>query len=259
MKRIMAVLTFVLASAGLLLSLAGALGVWIVKEPVSAKATHLFGRIDAALDIANQGLDYVKTSLARASEQLRNVKEEQRQLAQRPQQNNVLQRTLARTVQQKIAPEIGNANQKLHAVAEAAVVVNTVLEDVGSFPFLSVSGLDVGKLTELNNRLSTVGPAAWELSRLLGEPEPDQNACNQQLSGMEQTLQRMQGLAAECEVQLTQFRQRKDQLQSWTLPWITPAAVLLSLACIWIALSQVSMLFHARAWWRHSGASCTHA
>jgi hypothetical protein len=42
-------------------------------------------------------------------------------------------------------------------------------------------------------------------------------------------------------------------LKSRTLPWITPAAVVVSLVCLWIALSRVSVLAHARSWWTHSG------
>jgi len=46
--------------------------------------------------------------------------------------------------------------------------------------------------------------------------------------------------------QLAQVRQRAEALKSRALPWITPAALL-----IWIALSQVSVLFHAWSWWKH--------
>jgi hypothetical protein len=254
-KRILAGLTLLLGAAGLLLSLAGGVGVWIVKGPATAKATRVFGRIEAALDVADQGLDHVKTSLARAAERLDSVQEEQRKLAREPPKFNAARRLLARTVQQRIAPELGDAHETLHTVAEAAVVVNSVLEDVGNFPFLSVTGLDLGRLTEINSRLSGVGPAAWELSRLLGGPgpEPDSDATSTQLSRIEQALKTMRGLIAEYQSQVTQVRQRAEELKSRTLPWITPATVVVSLVCFWIALSQVSLLAHARSWWRHSG------
>jgi hypothetical protein len=50
-------------------------------------------------------------------------------------------------------------------------------------------------------------------------------------------------------------RQKTEELNSRTLPWITPATVLVSLVCFWIALSQVSLLCHARSWERHSGCA----
>jgi hypothetical protein len=252
-KRILAGLTLLLSAAGLLLSLAGGVGVWLVKGPATAEATRIFERIEAALNVADQGLDHVKTSLARAAERLDNARAEQRQLTRESGKMDAARRFLARAAQQRIAPEIEDAHEHLHTVAEAAVVVNSVLEDVGTFPFLSVTGLDLDRLAEINSLLAEVGPRAWELGRLLGEPGADSSEAGTQLSRVDQTLKAMRGLIAEYEPQLTQVRQRTEALRDSTLPWVTPAAVLVSLACSWIALSQVSLLSHAWSWWKRLG------
>jgi hypothetical protein len=249
-KRALAGLVLLLSAAGLLLSLAGGVGVWVVKGPAEAKATSAFDRIGSALTVADQGLEQVKASLARAADRLGGVREEQRKLARGPRASNPLRRMVARTVQQQVAPEVGAAHEKLHTVAEAAVVINSVLEDVGAIPSLSVPGLDLGRLHEINGRLAEVGPAAWELSRLLGAPEADAGDAGAQLSRVDQTIKTMQGLLAEYEPQLAQVRQRVEALRSRTLAWITPAAVLVSFACFWVALSQVSLLSHAWSWWK---------
>ena len=251
-KRILAGLTLLLSAAMLLLSLAGGVGVWLVKEPVTAKATRVFGRIEAALDVADKGLDQVKTSLARAAERLDSVREEQRKLAGQTRRPNPVRRLMARTVQRRIAPDVANAHEKLHTVAEAAVVVNSVLEDVGNLPFLAVPGLDLDSLAEINSRLAEVGPRAWELSRLLGEPgsQPDADAASTQLSRIDRSLKTLRGWIAQFEPRLTEVRQRTEELKSKTLSWITPAAVLISVVCFWIALSQVSLLCHAWSWWK---------
>lgn len=253
-KRILAGLTLVVGTVMLLLSLVGGVGVWIIKGPVTARATRLFERIEAALNVADQGLDQVESSLARASERLDSAREEQRLLALEPQQNLAMRRILARTVQQRVSPEINEANHKLHTVAEAAVVVNSVLEDVANIPLFSVAGLDVDRLTEINNRLADVGPAAWELSRLLGEPgsAADGDAAAAQLSKIERALEGLRRLIAEYEPQFRQVRQRTEALKSQILYWITPAAVLLSFVCFWIALSQISLLVHAWSWWKQA-------
>ena len=252
--RILAGLTFLLGMVGLLLSLAAGVGVWIVKGPATTKATRIFERIEAALDIADQGLDHVKTSLSTATTRLENARAEQRELARQPDSNNALRRMLARTVQQTIAPQFNNqVHNKLHTIAEAAVVVNSMLEDMGNFPFLTVTGLEVGDLTHINNRLTEVESSAWELSRLLGEPEPNYNDAGNRLSQVETALKAMRGLIAEYEPQVTQVRERTEALKARTLPWITPAAVLVSVGCLWIALSQVSLLCHACSWWKQSG------
>jgi hypothetical protein len=254
-KRILAGLIFLLAVAGLLLSLAGGVGIWLVKEPVTAKATRVFDRLEAALDIADKGLAHVKTTLARAAERLDSVRAEQRKLAQEPRNNSATRRFMARTVQQLIAPQFTEAHETLHTVAEAAFVVNTVLEDVGNSPLFSVSGLDLDHIKEINGRFNQVADSAWQLSRLLGEPGPRAGAdeVNPQLSRVEQALSRMRSLVDQYEPRLAEVRQRTEELKAQTFPWITPAVVLVSVICGWIALSQISVLVHACSWWRRAG------
>jgi hypothetical protein len=154
-------------------------------------------------------------------------------------------RMLARTVQQRLAPELGDAHETLHQVAEAAVVVNSMLEDVGNFPLLATSGLDLDRVNEMNRRLADVGPAAWELSRLLGEPGADSDA---QVSRIESTLQTLRNLIADYQTQVTQVRERVDAVKAKLLFWMTPGAALISFVFFWIALSQVSVLCHAWSW-----------
>jgi hypothetical protein len=252
-KGILAGLVLLVSAAMLLLSLAGGVGVWVVREPVTAKATRVFERIEAAMDVAEENLGLVKASLKRAAERLDSAREEQRELAKQAKSKGALRRLLAQTVQRTVAPELGNANEKLHAVAEAAVVVNSVLEDVANFPILATSGLDTDRLREVNSRLADVGPAAWELSRILGEPGPDSGEAGKELSKIQRTVQTLRGWVGEFEPRVTEVRRRTEELKSKTLTWITPAAVILSAVCFWIALSQVSVMLHAWSSCRRSG------
>ncbi|HMF11972.1 MAG TPA: hypothetical protein VKE94_06685 [Gemmataceae bacterium] len=251
-RRFLAAVALLTCAALLLLSLVAGVGVWIVKRPVTAKATRVFERVEAALDIARQNLAQGKASLARAAERLESARGEQRKLTQEQPSNSALRRTLARTVQRTVAPEIGDAQQKLHAVAEAAVVVNAVLEDVGNFPLASISGLDLERLNEMNARLADVGPAAWELGRLLGEQAQEPGAEGNQFSRVEQSIQTLQELIVQYEPRLTEARQRMEEMKSKLLRWITPATALVSALCFWIALSQVSLAFHVCRWWKRS-------
>jgi hypothetical protein len=256
-KRTAAALVFLLAVVGLLLSLAAGVGVWVVKDPATAKAAHVFERVEEALDLADKKLDLVKKSLARAAERLNEVREKQKSLALDSGPGDNMRRFLVQTVQQSLAPELGDMNETLHKVAEASVVVNSVLEDVGNFPFLAEAGLDIGQLTDLNDQLAKVGPAAWELGRLLGgaSKQSDLAAADRRETGIDQILQSMKGFIAKFEPELAQVRERTAKLKSSTLPWITYAAAGVSVVCFWIALSQVSLLCHACSWWKHAGRS----
>jgi hypothetical protein len=248
-KRIVAGLVLLLSAAMLLLSLAGGIGVLMAREPATVKATDVFERIDFALDIADKKLAFVKTALARATERLESARKDQREIARQQKGGFDKRRFLAQSVQQLIAPELGNANEKLHTVAEAAVVVNTVLEDVGNMPFLAESGLDLDQLSDMNNRLGEMVPTAWELSRLLGDPKSDSEAANQ-LTKMDRVLNTLRGFATDFEARLTEVRQQTNAVKAKLLFWITPAAILIAAICFWIAFSQVFLLARAWSWLR---------
>jgi hypothetical protein len=242
-KRILGILALLLGAAGLLLSLAVGIGAWVVKEPVTARATHISERVDAASTWRSKKLDHAQTSFTRAAERLESVKKERRQVPRESQRGDFTRMAMARTVQRTLAPELNNAHKDLHTVAEAAVVVNSMLDDVGNLPFLSETGLDMDRVAEINSRIANVGPAACELSRLLGEADPEADA---QMSQVEQFLTRLRELVLDYQDQVNQVRQRTMALKAKVLAWITPAAILVSSVNFCIALSQLCIL--PRAW-----------
>src|SRR5262245_7118368 len=156
--RVLILLVVVVAVAALLLSLAGGIGVWMVKGRVTDFATSKFDKAEAALDKADRGLTLVNATLANAAERLEAARQDQRST---PRNNNLARRLLARTVQQTIAPQLDEAQATLNTIAEALVVVKSVLEDAAELPTENV-GLDADRLTRLRGQLSQVGPAAWE-------------------------------------------------------------------------------------------------
>jgi hypothetical protein len=108
---------------------------------------------------------------------------------------------------------------------------------------------------EMNDQLARVAPAAWGLRRMLGGTwqASDGAAEDKQTPGIDQTLESMKEFVAKFEPELAQVRQRTAKLKSWTLDWITPAAVVISVICFWFALSQIIVLCYACSWWKHAG------
>jgi hypothetical protein len=254
-RRLLAGFAIVLAVVVLFLSLGAGIGVWVAKGPASARARDVFGRVDVALGVAEQGLDQADASLTRAADRLNRAREEQQRLAREPARGNAVKGFLARTVQQQIAPDLGNTHEKLHTVAEASVVVNTVLDDFADFPLLSLAGVDSDHLTELNTHLADVAPAAWELSRLLGNPgpEPESEDDGRQLSRVEQTVTTVRGYVNDYRGRVKEVRDRTGRIKARAFALLTPAVTAISFLCFWIALSQVVVLGRARAWWRGAG------
>jgi hypothetical protein len=134
-------------------------------------------------------------------------------------------------------------------VAATAVVVNSVLDELGNVTGHSVSGFDTKRLAEINASLATVSLAAWELSRRLGKGEPSTEA-DTQLSGVEQGLQTLREWIGEYQTRVGQVRQRATEVKGSALSWITPAAIVISLVSFWIALSQICILTRTWSWFK---------
>jgi hypothetical protein len=253
-KRLLAALALLLGTAGLLLSLALGVAVWVVKGPATAKAEKVFGRVDEKLDLAEQKLAHAQESVAKAAKGLESVKEKRREEKEIPPQTSradLLKRAVARSAALQVAPGLADAHDDLHTVAEAAFVVNSVLDDLGSLPFLAESGFDTDRLTEINTRIGAVGPAAWKMSEFLGGGPSDTD----EPSVIERVLTRAQAVIADYQNQAKEVRQRTTALKTKTLAWIMPGAAIFSFVCFWIALSQVSILVHTWSWWKGRNAS----
>jgi hypothetical protein len=250
-KRILGALALLLGTIGLIGCLFVGVGVWVVKEPVTTKATQVYDRADNGLAKAEKGLDLAQQKLDRAEKRLAEVKEERRKAQESRDDRG--RRAVARMVKQTLGLELSGASDSLHTVAEAVVVVNSVLEDLANFPYLSVTGLDADRLRDMNERLDGVGSVAWELSLVLGDGENKQ--ADQELSTVEGILKMLQERIADYLTQVKQVRQRAAEVKARTLFWITPAAILISSVSFWLALSQICILTRAWSWVRPSGGA----
>src|SRR5262245_50433289 len=95
-KWMLRVLTLLVSTVVFLLSLAGAIGVWVIWEPVTLRTGQIFGRAEGALDVVDEGLERVRESLARATERLDAARQEHTNLGQQPQ--NAKRKALALSV-----------------------------------------------------------------------------------------------------------------------------------------------------------------
>jgi hypothetical protein len=241
-------LVLLVSTLVLLLSLVGGIGVWIIRQPVMVRTSQIFGRAQAALDIVEEGLEGTRKSLTRAKEHLDSARQDQKNLNQQPQPKNAKRKALAMAVKRGLSKDIEDSQAKLNTVAEASVVVNSVLEDLGNLPLFSTFGLDQGRLTEVKRGLTGVSAGAWGLSQALDEPDGDANAAGEQLSRLDQPLETIRRLLDKYQPKVQQVRSRTKELEERTQSWVTPAAVLISALCLWIALSQFSLLQHAWYW-----------
>src|SRR5262249_53207222 len=116
----------------------------------------------------------------------------------------------------------------------------------------SAAGLDTDRLADMNKQIGEVGPLAWQLSLLLGEPGTDPEA-DERVSRIERGLTTLRAWITEYQNQVRQVRQRVTEGKTRAGRWVTPAAVLISFASFWLALSQLCIMSRAWSWFTRPG------
>jgi hypothetical protein len=63
-------------------------------------------------------------------------------------------------------------------------------------------------------------------------------------------LQKVQATADEWQSDLDAAREELPRVKAEVLGWLTHAAVAVTVLCVWVAVSQMSLFAHARKWGR---------
>lgn len=257
-RWLLSVLVMVVAVVVGLAALAGGVGVWVVKAPLTARTTQLLDRADKALEVAGVALREADTSLDRALASVQSVKEGHARLTGNTAQDRPALSLIALSLQDGLLPQVHDARQRLLVAAEAAVAIQSVLGGIGDFPLLSISPLDQERLQQVSTDLGRVGASAQELRAMLtsaaGGDGVAPAAVGSRAGDIQQVLQEVRVLAAEYARKVAQVRTEVGTLRSRVLAWIGPATVVVSALLFWIALSQVSVLAHAWSWLRKGPA-----
>ena len=98
LRRIMAVLFLLLGGAGVLLCLAGMVGVWPARTHVESRLSLLFGRVEGLLTAGSEDLRIVRGAIARSRESLVEFKKTPAPMPEDAGKRKLLLKTLSRTL-----------------------------------------------------------------------------------------------------------------------------------------------------------------
>jgi hypothetical protein len=256
-RRGFGLLVVLVAVVFLAAALGGSIGVWFVREPLTARATRVFDRVEAGLDASERGLGLANASLRKAAESVEAVQNGQAQLGRDAGQNRRALRLIASQIDRSLAPQVEDTRRRLLSVAEAAVAVESVLGDLNEFPSVSVSGPGAERVQQTQAKLTELAALAQQLSGMVKDRGAAEGTASARVGtsvvNIAEVLQAIQALAAEIEERVASARQEVARLQSRTLTAIERGTVVVSLVLLWIALAQVSLLAHAWSWVKRTG------
>jgi hypothetical protein len=254
-RRALALVSVLLSLVFFVACAAGIAGAWVVKKPLTERATRLFTRTEAILNETAENLQGARNVLKQAQQSLGTVQANSLKLGDDPKQNSPIVQSIVQQVASNLAPKVGDVRQTLGSVTEAAVVANTVLDNLNEIPLVSVSHLDTDQLQATSDQLTTLAAKAQQLSALLPEKnakDASAAAVNGPAASMEDILRTLQSVADEYEPRVVELKDRVGEVRSHLVRWIDWGTIGLTLVLGWLALSQVSMLCHGWGWLRSS-------
>ena len=246
-KRILVGILMVLAAVGLIVNMAGLVGVWIAHGPARSDVTNVAGRMTHALGTVDNGLTRVNTLVQDAQTTVTQVNNEAAQLSDRTETNSLVATKLNQLVDNNLAPRIENVGANASAIRDAFVTFNSVVAVVSRLPGVNESPLDA-KLSSVSDRAQEARAAVQDLRTTLagvkgGLVTKAEAVVTQLTSRINTALAQIQAIVNKYQAKVADTQARVTSASNRILTLINLLAVSLTILFIIFALGLVLLIW----------------
>ena len=229
-KRPLAVLLIVISVVVFVACVGGAIGVWLIQRPLRDAATKTFADADRALGVTTRSVDLVDDGLRKAKLDLAAIKETTVTPAGTGMPPGIFDRIASRALADQLGPKVGQVNETVNMVTDAAVVMNSLLGGFSQLPQSSVNALDTERLQQVHDSLTDLTQSTQKLSGLLQQSSPEVNAGDLAATTlrMEELLERVLAWVADFRSKVGGVQAEVAALRSRTLEWIRIGPIVLT-------------------------------
>ena len=252
-KRIVGAVVVLLSALGFLAGLAGVAGVWAARQYLDGGAVRVFARVESALEVARRGARQVNDVLDKSEASLRQLKDAPAAAIDDPAKRLALRLAASQLTSDSSSQEV---RDNLTAVAQAAVVANTVLENVGNLPLEPGTDLNAEGVRDLSARLTEAASLARQLDAMLDDGAATPEAVRDRTSRIDAALTAVHAVTSEFEARVGRFSEREQEWKVRVFMWLNVGAVVATVLFLWFVLSQVSLLLHGWSWlWKRPSSA----
>ncbi len=250
LRRALAAGVLLLSSAGVVLCVAGVIGVWWVRADVMDAVE----KIDARLAQGVQRASAVNTGVRRALDQARadvgRVRSEAVNLG--PGKNGLAAAAVRKLVREQVGPHVGDVGGRLVTGAEAAAAVAALLQSASDLPFAPSCRIDPERLGRAADEASALVGALDKLQATVGDAEQADAGpeVGPAAGEVDSVLQRCQAVVDDWQSSLDAVRGELAEFKARILGWVTFAALGATAVLAWLGLGQLSLFVHAWGWLR---------
>jgi hypothetical protein len=257
LHRMIAAIVMVVAVIGILAALVGLVAVWVVRARWAADAAVALDGLAAELRDANSALQDVGSRMAATRDNLTGISATAGGVGDKLTEPSVVE--LAQGVQDTLSQVDGKVQEANGRLRELEAGVNKIVDLANKLPGVEVPALDVKLLDGVSGLLVD---ASGRVKELGDEASGGKVTVTQEMAGIEQSVQRLQGDvgAAESSVAAAGARLAAAQgrLETWKeqLPkMLLESAVVLTVGLLWFLAGQVGLFMWMWSAHRRAGAT----
>jgi hypothetical protein len=250
LRRFVAVLVMILSTVVFIGCIAGMIGVWIARQRASEKVQDLSARIDVGLQRASAADREAQRALEKARDNLATVNRESANLSGGNEQNRLTTSLIRGVIQGQAGPRINEGYGRLAMFSDTAVVVASLLQSFQESPLGTDRQIDPEKLDQLSGQAAQLSAAFQKLRGVVGEgdtPASEKDVVDATRE-VDRILQRCLTVMSDIRSDLDAAREDLPRIKAKILGWMLLAAIVVTVVCAWVAVSQVSLFAHGWKW-----------
>jgi hypothetical protein len=252
LRRSVGVTVLFLSAVGIVACPAGIVGIWMVRQTAAEKVNTISARLDVGLQRASVANQNVKHALEKASADVGRVRHESADLGGGDEKPRHATRALQRFLRQEAGPRMNNLGGRLATCSETAVAVSSLLHSFQELPLAQTGRITPDKLEGLTGQVAQLSAALQRLQTVLGDGDmaADEKEVAAASREVELVLQKCQATVDDWQSDLDAVGEQLPHIKGKALAWLRLVAIGVSVLCVWVGVSQISLFAHARKWCR---------
>jgi hypothetical protein len=251
LRRLLGILVLLLSTACFIGCIAGIVGIWKARQDLSEKTRTISGRLEVGLERASAASRKVGRALEKAREDVAKVNQEFADF----QKDEKIKRppgALRRLVWQEVGPKLNELRGHLASSADAAVVVSSLLQSLQELRLRQTGRINPERLERLTDGSAQLSASVQKFQALVGDV--DRGGVDKEIADgareVDLVLRKCQTVVDEWQSDLDTARAELPHFEAEILGWMTVTAIVVTVVCAWVALSQISFFAHALKWCR---------
>lgn len=248
-KKFLAVIVMTLSVLLITASIAGIVAVWVYNTPVTEGLLNVFVPIDRAYVQFDEGLSRAETRLTEARAKLSETKAELEQKGQTAIENTLVLDTVQKRMDIDLEPSVANLRQTVSGTQQAVASLQSAVEAINSLPFVTTPLPDLTGLQAMSGRLTNVDDSMQELRVNLHNRKAERMTATVErlrklLTRLDAGLEALQTGVTGLDQRLTEINRQTTWLQTQIPTWIDWVSIGVTVALLWLILSQASLFAH---------------